>query len=238
MRGLVLQVSFSCENCNRERGTVTGLHPKIFWEFSPFQIPLQKALPWGLIGCTMPTSGYYKTSLKAATVREMVRRRGVLKLPVTFIFMKFFMRPSGGVWMPSTCAEIECRAEELSPRFSEATQPQRAAFAQLGFKPCFHSKLRHNLNPLYLDDEGITYLHSGGSYVGTLVYGKLQVPAPLNQVREVVVVGLTAAFERGSVSFTNSKDHFDPLPGRRSVFVHTADPARIYDQFDSHLGRL
>src|SRR5664280_1286646 len=146
-------------------------------------------------GCTMPTPGYYKTSTRAATVREMARMRGVLMVPLTFILMKFVMRPSGGVWMPSLCAETDCRAEDLSPQFWRATDSQRAAFERLGFAPCFYSKLRRNLNPMYLDNGAITYLHSGQSYVGTLVYGRLQVPAPLNQVRETVVVGFTATFE-------------------------------------------
>jgi hypothetical protein len=88
---------------------------------------------------------------------------------------------------------------------------------------------------MYLDNGGITYLHSGQSHIGTLVYGRLQVPAPLNQVRETVVVGFTAAFEKGSVSFTNSKDHFDPLPGRQAVLVQSADPAAIYERFVSYL---
>ena len=167
----------------------------------------------------MPTPGYYKTSTRAATVREMVRLRGVLRLPLTFILMKFIMRPNGGVWMPSVCAETDCKADELSPRFWQATEPQRSAFERLGFARCFYSRLTRNLNPMYLDEGGITCLHSDHSHVATLVYGRLQVPGPLNRVREVVVVGFTAAFQKGSVSFTNSKDHFDPLPGRQAVLV-------------------
>jgi len=183
----------------------------------------------------MPTPGYYKTSTRAATIREMARMRGVLMVPLTFILMKFVMRPSGGVWMPSLCAETDCRADELSPQFWRATESQRAAFGRLGFAPCFYSKLRRNLNPMYLDNGAVTYLHSGQSHVGTLVYGRLQVPAPLNQVRETVVVGCTAAFEKSSVSFTSSKDHFDPLPGRQAVLVQSADPAAIYERFVFHL---
>jgi hypothetical protein len=183
----------------------------------------------------MSTPGYYRTSTRAATVREMVRMRGVLTLPLTFILMKLVMRPSGGVWMRSLCAETECRADELSPHFWRATEAQCGAFERLGFSPCFYSKLRRNLNPMYLDNGAITYLHSGQSHVGTLVYGRLQVPAPLNQVRETVVIGFTAAFESGSVSFTNSKDRFDPLPGRRAVLVRSVDPVRVYDQFVSYL---
>ena len=60
-------------------------------------------------------------------------------------------------------------------------------------------------------------------------------PAPLNQVRETVVLGFTAAFDKRSVSFTNSKEHFDPLPGRKAVLVRSPDPAALYERFVSYL---
>jgi hypothetical protein len=161
--------------------------------------------------------------------------RGLLMLPLTFVLMKLVVRPSGGVWMPSSCTETDCRAEELSPGFWEATQSQREAFERLGFAPCLCSKLRRNLNPTYLDEGSITYLHSGQSHVGTLVYGKLHVPVPLNQIREIVAVGFTAVFETGSLSFTNSKDRFDPPPGRQTVLTHSGNPTAIYERFVAHL---
>lgn len=83
----------------------------------------------------MPPPGYYKTTTRGATLREMVRMRGVLMLPLTFILMKFVMRPKGGVWMPSTCSETDCRTEDLSPGFWQATEAHRKAFEQLGFAP-------------------------------------------------------------------------------------------------------
>jgi hypothetical protein len=88
---------------------------------------------------------------------------------------------------------------------------------------------------MFLDDGAITYLHSGHSYVGTLVFGRLQVPPPLNQIRETITVGFTTAFEAGSLSFTNSKDRFDALPGRQDVLVQSGDPAFIYERFASRL---
>jgi hypothetical protein len=185
----------------------------------------------------MPTPGYYKTNTSAATIGEMVRMRGVFALPLTFVLMKFIMRPKGGVWMPSVCAETDCKPDELSPRLWQATEQQRNAFERLGFSPCFYSRLVRNLDPMYLDQGSITYLHSGRFHLGTLVYARLQLRAPVNQVREVVVTGITAAFRRGCVSFTNSKARFDPLPGRIAVFVKSGDPAAIYQRFLSHLSR-
>jgi hypothetical protein len=185
----------------------------------------------------MPTPGYYKTSTQAATIREMVRMHGVLRLPFTFILRKFIMRPSGGIWMPSLCAETDCSADELSPRFWEATQSQRSAFERLGFAPGFYSKLKRNLNPMYLDDGAVTYLRSGQAHVGTLVFGRLQVPSPVNPVRETTVVGFTVAFETGSLSFINSKKRFDALPSHEVVQVQSSDPALIHSRFGSHLAR-
>ncbi len=79
----------------------------------------------------MPEPGYYKTSMQAATLREMVRMRGLFKLPLTFILMKFILRPGGGAWMPSTCVETDCTAEQLSPRFWEAMASQRQTFERI-----------------------------------------------------------------------------------------------------------
>jgi hypothetical protein len=137
--------------------------------------------------------------------------------------------------MPNTCAETYCKPDELSQRFWQAAESQRAAIDGLGFATCFYTRLKRNLNPMYLDEGGITYLHSDRLFVCTLVYGRIQGPPPLNQVREVVVVGFSAAFRNGSVSFTNSKDRFDTLPGRQTVLVASADPEAVYKQFVSHL---
>jgi hypothetical protein len=183
----------------------------------------------------MAPPGYYKTDVRATTISEMVRFRGWLMLPFTFILTRFFMRPRGGVWMPGLCAEMECRVDELSALFWEATQSERSAFDQLGFAPCVYTRLKRNLNPMYLDEGGIAYLHSDRSYVGTLVYGRIQVPSPSNRIRVSIVVGFTAAFETGSLSFTNSKNRFDPLPGRDSVRVKSSEPAVIYERFLSRL---
>jgi hypothetical protein len=180
---------------------------------------------------SMPTPGYYKTNIRAATLSEMIRMRGWLLLPLTFLGTKFFSRPTGGVWMPTPCAETDCAPGELSARFWEATQFQRATLERLGFGSSYFSTLRRNLNPMYLDDGSVTYLHANHSHIGTVVYGRLLRPALLKQVREVVVVGITAVFERQSITFTNSKDHLDPLPGRKAVLVQTADPAVMYEKF-------
>lgn len=160
--------------------------------------------------------------------------RGVLMLPFTFLLMKFVIRPKGGVWMPSTCSETDCRTEDLSPRFWQATEAHRKGFEQLGFAPCFYSKLRRNLNPAYVDEGAVSYLHSNHCHLGTVVFARLQVAS---RIRERVVIGFAAAFEAGSVTFTNSKGHFDALPGRQTMLVQSGDPAFIYERFASHLSK-
>lgn len=129
-------------------------------------------------------------------------------------------------------------AEGLSPRFWEATLAQRSTFERLGFACCFYSRLKGNLNPSYLDEGAVTYLHPDRSSIGTLVYSRIQVTSPLHLLRETTVVGFTAAFATGSLSFTNSKKRINSLPGRQTVFVQSDDPGKIYERFVSRLRGL
>lgn len=80
----------------------------------------------------------------------------------------------------------------------------------------------------------MSYLHSNHCHFGTLVFARLQVASI---IRERVVIGFAAAFDTGSVTFTNSKGHFDALPGRQTVLVHSGDPAFVYERFLSHLSK-
>jgi hypothetical protein len=185
----------------------------------------------------MPTPGYYKTNTRAANIRELIRMRGLLQLPLTFIFTKFVVRPTGGVWMPSLCAETDCAADELTPEFWRATERHRAVFERLGFKLCFHSKLKRNLIASSLDNGAATYLHSNQSHVATLVYAKHQLPPPLNKIREHVTVAFIVAYENNSVAFTGTKAHFDPIPGHKTVLVKNSDPSVVHDRFLSHVQR-
>lgn len=176
----------------------------------------------------MPEPGYYKTDHKALTIREMVRMKGVLKLPMIFIATRFVMPPGAGVWMPGKCAEVACNQDELSPRFWAVTEFQRNAIEKLGFVLCQFSKVKRNLNPLSLDNGGIIYLHRDGKSVATLVFVRMKTV-------ESIAIGFTAAFEKGGVSFVNYKQRYDDLPGRESVLIRSNDPAVIYERFTSHL---
>jgi hypothetical protein len=186
----------------------------------------------------MATPGYYKTRSRALSMRELVRWRGLRKLPLALFVTRFSMRPKGGVWMPQLSANRACPKEKLSERFWQATEWQRKVFAQLGFTECLLSKIERHVNPIYLDMGGITYLHRDGSRLGLLIYHKHRVPPPINKIRENITVAFTAAFDgRGSLTVTNERRHFDPLPGWERMLVQSPDPAVIHDKFEAELRR-
>jgi hypothetical protein len=185
----------------------------------------------------MATPGYYKTNLHALTIRELVRLRGLHKLPLTYIVSRLLTRSKGGTWMPSLSSDTACLKEELSDQFWQATAFQRRAFDRLGFVECSLSKIKRHVNPMYLDAGAITYLHTGRSHIGMLIYGRFRVPQRIDKVREHLSISFTAALEGGSLTFTNTREQFDPLPGRERVLVRSKDPAFIYEQFLAHLQR-
>ena len=180
----------------------------------------------------MTTPGYYKTSLRAIRVSEMIRLRGLWQLPLTFILTKFLSRPLGGVWMPEVSREMECTGEELSPRFWEVTQTHRDAFERLGFKPCFFLKLHRNLNPMYVDQGGMNWLHGDNGLIGTLVYGKVQ---SSGLRRETVAIAITAVYGDESLSCSNAKDAFDSVPGHQVMRFKSDEPSFLYQQLTAQL---
>lgn len=181
-------------------------------------------------GC-MAEPGFYKSNYRALSIRELVRWRGVLKLPLAFILTRFVMRPTGGVWMPSLSADLECTIEELPPQFLARTESQRTAIESLGFVPCFYAKLRRNINARMLETGSVTYLHSGGSYMGIIISGTVQTPPPVNRIKEYVHVVFTAVIDDKVESFSNATQRFDLSVEGRSTFVNSNDVGVIYQRF-------
>ncbi|HUJ70993.1 MAG TPA: hypothetical protein VLZ30_02035 [Verrucomicrobiae bacterium] len=185
----------------------------------------------------MSVPGYYKTVYRAASVQELVRVGGLVRLPLTFFLSRFVMRPKGASWMPSLSTDRSCAAQELSESFWRATETQRSSFSDLGFTECLFSKVKYHLNPMFLDTGGITYLHSNRAHIGLLIYGKLRVPRPINSIREHITISFVATFDKGCLTFSNTKEHFDPMPNTKKVLVTSDSPARIYRRFVDCLQR-
>jgi hypothetical protein len=137
--------------------------------------------------------------------------------------------------MPTSWADLECSESALSTRFWAATARQREAFADLGFTGIGFKKLRRILSQLHRDDGGINYLDGSRCHFGQIIYHRLFVPAPVRADREHITIAFTAVFERGSLSYSNSKSPFDPLPHHEVVRCSTPDVSQLYSKFVEHL---
>lgn len=184
----------------------------------------------------MHAPGYYTTNYRALRLRELIRMCGLLSLPITY-FRTRFMEPGHPAWMPGLWADNECKKEDLSKRFWQITESFRQEFQELGFRECGFSKVTRHLNPFYLDSGGISYLDESRCHFGLLLYGKVQVPAPINTSREVITVAFTVAFEQGSLNYTNNKNAYDPLPLQEVVRLSSASPTPMYQQFLRDISR-
>ena len=183
----------------------------------------------------MAEPGYYEINYRALSIRELIRINGSLRLPLTFLTTRLFMKPGGGDWMPSLSVDTRCAKEDLSARFWETTAPQRQEFERLGFTPCSHDKLTRHVNPLYRDNGSIAYLHSRRSTFGFIMYSKVRTPAPAHRDMEQITMAFTAVFSSGSLSCTNGEVFFDPLPGNQTVFIKSQDAAVIHTRLDDLL---
>ncbi len=152
---------------------------------------------------------------------------GWFRLPFTYLKTRS-MPPINPAWMPGLWAENECAKEELSGRFLQITEMYQQEFRRLGFKEVGFSKLTRHLNPTYRDNGGIRYLDESCCHFGLLLYARVHAPPPVNADRELITVALTVAFERGSLSYTNNKSAFDPLPRQKVVRLSSASPELMY----------
>jgi len=185
----------------------------------------------------MSAPGYYKTNYRAFSVRDVVRMRGWLRLPLTYWITRF-KKPNPAGWMPETWAELECKEEELSAEFFQAAEPYRQAFKRLGFSEVGFKKLKRVMSRLHRDSGGINFLDGGGRHYAQLRYVKLHVPAPINRDRKTVVVSFTAVLGEKTVSYTNEKKTwFGPVPNHETVRVASDDVAVIHQAFVEHLKR-
>jgi hypothetical protein len=174
--------------------------------------------------------GYYRTNYRALRFRELIRMFGWFRLPFTY-FKTRIMPPSNPVWMPGLWAENECEKEDLSGRFWQITDTYQQEFRRLGFKEVGFSKLTCHLNPTYPDNGGIRYLDESCCYFALLLYTRV------NADCELITVALTVAFERGTLSYTNSKNAFDPLPHQKVVRLSSASPEPMYQRLREATGR-
>ncbi len=145
------------------------------------------------------------------------------------------MPPASAGWMPTLWSDLECTKEDLSERFWKATASCRQEYQRLGFTECGSSKATRLLNPMFGDNGSITYLDETRRHFGQVVYTLVRAPLLSAVVVERVTIVFTAVFQSGSLSYTNTKSAFDPLPKQEVVRLATPDPAFIYQRFLEHL---
>ncbi len=180
----------------------------------------------------MATPGYYKTNYRALRLREHFRMRGFWRGIRRYLDFQF-LRPVPTGWMPGVWSKIECRREDLSEGFWQATKPHRRDFEQLGFKECGLIRIP-TLNPATLDTGGVTYLNPTQCHFGQIFFIRNQIRTTGRVVNEIVIA-FTAVFENGNFSCTNNKSAFDPLKESRVVRVKSYDVKFIYQQFLEHV---
>jgi hypothetical protein len=179
------------------------------------------------------TPGYYKTNYRALRFRELVRMRGLRNAFRDFVITRF-KRPDVGGWMPTLWVDTECKREDLSEQFWQATKPHRLDFERLGFTECGFLKSTKSLNPNVRDSGGITYLDSTRRHFGQLLFNKIFVPSTSTEVNNIVIA-ITAVFNEGSLSCTNHKKAFDPPSQNKVIRLASYDVMFIHEQFLHHL---
>ncbi len=175
--------------------------------------------------------GFYSSNYRALSLRELVRMRGLLRLPLTYLITRF-KTPTPAGWMPQMWADLECAEQELSPGFARATTGCRESLLNLGFDEVGFKKLKRILNPNHRDDGGINLLDRSRCHFGQLIYNKSHAPPPIDRDREQVIVAFTAVFEEGTLSYTNNaKTAFDPVSHHAVVRIASHDVGHIYRRF-------
>jgi hypothetical protein len=114
--------------------------------------------------------------------------------------------------MPGTSTENGCSREEVSPGALANTEKARAAFASLGFAEVSYSKMRHNINPAFLDNAGFYFLNPEQGTLGVCVYSLTAIGFPGAPPLENKALAFTAVLENGAFSCSNEKKVFDPIP--------------------------
>lgn len=187
----------------------------------------------------MYPAGFYRTNLRAISLKEMMGRYGILRLPIVYFFTRFGRIKSPGYWMPQLRADLECDQQALSEQFWQRTAKHREAMEKLGFVGCGFSRLKDefNLNPLNTDNGKVIYIHKNKAHIALVIYHKTRVPEPVNKDKEVTVAVFTAAYPIGSLSCSNARGGFEPNPDEQVIRIRTGDVFALYDTFLNALKR-
>jgi hypothetical protein len=184
--------------------------------------------------------GYYKTNYRALRLREMIRWHGWARGIRTWLRTRFMRMSRHGSWMPGLWLEGECKPEDLSPEFWQATKPHRADFEKLGFVQCRLGKATKKYDklsdPSIRDSGAIFYIDSTRCYFGQLLY--VRTFAQLQRTgTNTIRISFSAAFEDGTLTCTNRSPTFDSANTGKVIRLDSYDVPLIYDRFREELQR-
>jgi hypothetical protein len=180
--------------------------------------------------------GYYKTNYRAVRLCEMIRWHGWRGGVRAWLRTRFKPMSRHATWMPRLWAENECKTEDLSPDFWQATKPHRTDFEKLGFVQCHLTKAIKKTDKLFdpsiRDSGGIFYIDSTRSYFGQLLYLR-------TYARETssIHITFTAAFEHCNLTCTNHSITFDSANSGKIIRLNSFDVPAIYNRFREELQR-
>lgn len=177
----------------------------------------------------MAAPGYYKTNYRALRLGEMIRWYGFSRGLKNYLVTRRMRPTTTGSWMPGLWAESECKPEELSERFWQATKPHRKDFEDLGFTQCRLSKSK-SLSPLHRDAGGVNYLDSTRRFFGILLFIRIRNAATGVEKNEIIIA-FTAVFENGSFTCTNARKTYEPPTDAEVIRLNTYKAREIYERF-------
>jgi len=182
-----------------------------------------------------PEPGYYAIDAGVLNVRELVRLRGLLRLPLA-LMARGLTRPAGRIWMPCPLIEIGCRPEELSPRFQQLTATHRADLAALGFEVCYAARMRPEDAPENLDNGTLIYLDAARSQMAFIAFvqRKASIGAPIDEWQ---VLSFVARVGAEVLVAADKREGFDPPPGTRVVVARGAAAPALHRRFAAELAR-
>jgi hypothetical protein len=184
--------------------------------------------------------GYYKTNYRVLRLREMVRWYGWARGIKAWLKIRFKPMARSGRWMPGLWTENECKTEDLSPDFWQATKPHQADFEKLGFVQCHLTmatkKCDKLSDPSIRDSGGIFYLDPSRCFFGQLIYSRSYRSANRKECYNIVI-GFTAIFGNRSLACTNHKLAFDSVSDGKVIRFDSYEVVEIYNRFREELQR-
>ena len=155
--------------------------------------------------------------------------QGVARAFPAFLLSRF-MSPKPGGWLPGVWSEVQCKPEELSEEFWQATKPHRNDFERLGFTACGFSKARGTLDPMVRDSGVVVYLDPTRRHVGHLIYNRIHSQKSGREINRIII-SFMAAFEDFALACTNGKGGFDPATTRKVFRLDSYDVVAIHQEF-------